>query len=82
MSGLGNSLVLRGSDWTNVYRGQIVGDTITGRYADVPQGRTMLDGPVVMKLTKTVGGGISLVRSTPDAETEFGGKVLTPCQLG
>ena len=82
MSGLGNPLVKRGSDWTNVYTGQIAGDTITGRYADVPQGTTLLEGPVVMKLTKTAGGGISLVRSTPDSETEFGGKVFTPCKLG
>ena len=82
MSGLGEPLVQRGSDWTNVYKGQLAGDTITGRYADVPQGTTLLDGPVVMKLTKTADGGISLVRTTPDTGTEFGGRVFTPCTLG
>ena len=82
MSGLGQSVAERGSDWTNVYKGQLAGETVTGRYADVPQGQVLLDGPVVMVLTKTAGGGISLVRSTPDSETEFGGKVFTPCKLG
>jgi hypothetical protein len=79
MSGLGGPLALRGHDWTNVYLGKLSGLTITGSYADVPQGEALFDGPVTMQLTPTPDGGISLVRMTPDAETPFGGKVLLPC---
>jgi hypothetical protein len=79
MSGLGEPLVRRGHDWTNVYLGELSGLTITGKYADVPHGVTLLDGPVTMQLTSTADGGISLVRVTLDSETEFGGKVLRPC---
>ena len=82
VSGLGGTLASRGTDWTNVYRGTLAGSTITGDYADVPAGGVLFDGPVVMKLTRTADGGISLVRSTPDSETPFGGKVFLPCTLG
>ena len=82
MSGLGGPLVDRGTDFTNVYRGTLAGDTITGTYADVPQGTIMDKGPVVMKLTKTSDGGISLVRVDPVLDTGFGGTMFTPCTLG
>jgi hypothetical protein len=79
MSGLGEPLARRGHEWTNVYLCELSGLTVTGNYADVPHGETLLDGPVTMQLTKTADGGISLVRMTPDAETPFGGRVLRPC---
>ena len=82
MSGVGGPLVLRGSDWTNVYRGTLSGVTITGTYADVPGGNIQDNGPVVLKLTSTSGGGISLVRTDPLLSTGFGGTLLTPCTLG
>ena len=82
MSGLGAPFALRGSDWTNVYVGTLKGGTITGTYADVPQGKILDHGPVVLKLTSTPGGGISLVRTDPVLETGFGGALLTPCTLG
>jgi hypothetical protein len=82
MSGLGEPLVSRGSDWTNVYLGTLSGDTVTGTYADVPQGKILDKGPVVMKLTRTSAGEISLVRTDPVLETGFGGTMFTPCQLG
>jgi len=82
MSGLGEPLVHRGTDWTNVYLGTLSGDTVTGTYADVPQGKILDKGPVVMKLTPTSDGGISLVRTDPVLETGFGGKIFTPCRLG
>ncbi|MBI3746103.1 MAG: hypothetical protein HY264_06185 [Chloroflexi bacterium] len=81
MSGLGEAAAARGTDWTNVYRGTLSGDTVTGTYADVPQGKIMDTGPVVMKLTPT-SGGISLVRTDPVLETGFGGTLFTPCKLG
>ena len=80
MSGIGGPLVRRGVDWTNVYRGTLAGDTITGTYADVPQGKVMDQGPVVLKLTPTA-GGITLARTDPLLETGFGGTLLTPCSL-
>ena len=79
ISGLGEPLALRGHDWTNVYLGKLSGLTITGNYADVPQGGILDNGPVTMQLTKTADGGISLVRVTSDADTPFGGKILLPC---
>lgn len=82
MSGLGEPLVARGSDWTNVYRGTLSGDTVTGTYADVPQGKILDKGPVVLKLTPTADGGISLVRTDPVLETGFGGSSFIPCKLG
>jgi hypothetical protein len=81
MSGLRRPLVSRGSDWTNVYLGTLSGDTITGTYADVPQGKILDRGPVVLKLTRTAAGGISLVRTDPVLETGFGGSIFTPCTL-
>jgi hypothetical protein len=81
MSGVGQPLITRGFSWTNVYNGELSGHTITGRYADVPQGDTLLSGPVVMEVARTRDGGVSLVRTTPDSETDFGGRVLTPCAL-
>lgn len=80
MSGLGRPFELRGADWTNVYRGTLSGDTITGTYADVPQGKIQDNGPVVLKLTPTP-GGISLVRTDPVLATGFGGALFTPCTL-
>jgi len=82
MSGLGQPLVARGTDWTNVYVGTLSGDTVTGTYADVPQGKILDKGPVVMKLTPTSDGGISLVRTDPVLATGFGGKMFSPCRLG
>jgi len=82
MSGLGGPLVDRGIDFTNVYRGTLSGDTVTGTYADVPQGKILDQGPVVMNLSRTSDGGISLVRKDPVLETGFGGKMFTPCKLG
>jgi hypothetical protein len=82
MSGLNRPLVDRGSDWTNVYLGILKGDTVTGTYADVPQGQVMDQGPVILKLTPTTGGGIELVRTDPVLETGFGGSRFTPCTLG
>jgi hypothetical protein len=82
MSGLGRPFADRGSDWTNVYRGTLKGDTVTGTYADVPQGQILDKGPVVMKLTPTADGGISLERTDPLLETGFGGTEFTPCKLG
>lgn len=82
MSGLGGPLLNRGADWTNVYLGTLSGDTVTGSYADVPQGKILDKGPVVLKLTSTPGGGLSLVRTDPVLSTGFGGKLLTPCTLG
>lgn len=82
MSGLGRPLVSRGTDWTNVYRGTLSGVTMTGTYADVPQGKILDKGPIVLKLTRTPAGGITLVRTDPLLETGFGGTLLTPCTLG
>ena len=82
MSGLGGPLVNRGTDWTNVYLGTLSGDTVTGTYADVPQGKILDTGPVDWKLTPTSGGGIALVRTDPLLSTGFGGTLLTPCMLG
>jgi hypothetical protein len=82
MSGLGEPLVDRGADFTNVYRGTLSGDTVTGTYADVPQGKIQDKGPVVMKLSPTSDGAISLVRVDPVLETGFGGRTFTPCTLG
>jgi hypothetical protein len=81
MSGRGEPLVKRGTDWTNVYRGTLSGDTITGTYADVPQGRILDQGPVILKLTPTADGGISLVRTDPLLQTGFGATRFTPCSL-
>ena len=75
-------LVHRGADWTNVYRGTLAGGTVTGTYADVPGGAIQDKGPVVMKLTKTSDGGITLVRVDPVLDTGFGGREFTPCKLG
>jgi hypothetical protein len=82
MSGLGGPLVNRGTDWTNVYLGTLSADTVTGTYADVPQGKILDKGPIVLKLTSTSGGGISLVRTDPLLSTGFGGTLLTPCTIG
>jgi len=82
MSGLGAPLVDRGTEFSNVYLGTLSGDTVTGTYADVPQGRILDQGPVVLKLTPTSGGGISLVRTDPVLATGFGGSRFTPCKLG
>ena len=82
MSGLGGPFADRGADWTNVYLGTLKGDTVTGTYADVPQGQILDKGPVVMKLTPTPDGGIALVRTDPLLETGFGGTEFTPCKLG
>jgi hypothetical protein len=82
MSGLGQALASRGTEWTNVYLGTLKGSTITGTYADVPQGRILDKGPVVLKLTSASGGGLSLVRTDPVLETGFGGSRFTPCRLG
>jgi hypothetical protein len=82
MSGLGRPLVDRGTEWTNVYRGTLKGDTVTGAYADVPGGAIQDNGPVVMKLTKTSDGGITLVNANPILVTGFGGSTFTPCELG
>jgi len=82
MSGIGGPLVARGTDWTNVYHGTLAGGTVTGTYADVPGGKIQDSGPVVLKLTSTSGGGISLVRTDPLLSTGFGGTLLTPCTLG
>jgi len=82
MSGIGQPLVSRGAAWSNVYLGTLVGDTVTGRYADVPLGQILDKGPVVLKLTPTPDGGISLVRTDPLLETGFGGSLLSPCTLG
>jgi hypothetical protein len=82
MSGRGQPLVDRGVRWTNVFHGTLSGDTITGTYADVPQGRILDKGPVVMKLTPTADGGISLVNANPILPTGFGGYRFTPCTLG
>ena len=82
MSGLGGPLVRRGADWTNVYQGTLADGTITGTYADVPQGNIMDNGPVVLKLTRTSSGGIQLVRTDPLLSTGFGGTEMTPCALG
>jgi hypothetical protein len=82
MSGIGGPLVARGTDWTNVYHGTLAGGTVTGTYADVPGGKIQDNGPVVLKLTSTSGGGMSLVRTDPLLSTGFGGTLLTPCTLG
>jgi hypothetical protein len=82
MSGIGGPLVSRGTDWTNVYHGTLAGGTVTGTYADVPGGKIQDNGPVVLKMTSTSGGGISLVRTDPLLSTGFGGTLLTPCTLG
>jgi hypothetical protein len=82
MSGIGGPLVARGTDWTNVYHGTLAGGTVTGTYADVPGGTIQDNGPVVLKLTSTSGGGVSLVRTDPLLSTGFGGTLLTPCTLG
>jgi hypothetical protein len=82
MSGIDQPLVDRGSDWTNVYLGSLKGDTVTGTYADVPLGQILDKGPVVVKLTPTLDGGISLERTDPLLETGFGGTSFTPCTLG
>lgn len=82
MSGVGRSVVDRGSDWTNVYFGKLSGNTVTGTYADVPGGKIQDNGPVVMKLTPTSDGGIKLVRTDPLLATGFGGTLLTPCKIG
>ena len=82
MSGIGGPLVARGTDWTNVYQGTLAGDTVTGTYADVPGGKIQDSGPVVLKLTSTSGGGISLNRTDPLLSTGFGGTLLTPCTIG
>ena len=82
MSGMGGPFAARGSDWTNVYVGTLSGHTLTGTYADVPQGKILDKGPVVLELTATSGGGISLVRTDPLLETGFGGTHMTPCTLG
>jgi hypothetical protein len=81
MSGIGLPLEVRGADFTNVYLGTLSGDTITGTYADVPQGKILDNGPVVLKLTPTSGGGISLVRTDPRLETGFGGTSFNPCTV-
>jgi len=82
MSGLGGPLVDRGKDWTNVYHGTLKGETVTGTYADVPGGAIQDNGPVVMKLTRTSYGGISLVNVNGVLDTGFGGSMFTPCTLG
>ena len=82
MSGIGRPLGLRGADWTNVYVGTLSGDTITGTYADVPLGKIVDNGPVVLKLTRTSAGGIWLVRTDPLLSTGFGGLFMNPCTLG
>ena len=82
LSGLGEPIDRSGRDWTNVFKGEIKGLTVTGTYVDVPKGESQLSGPVKLELRKTASGGASLVRTNPDSETEFGGKVFTPCSPG
>jgi hypothetical protein len=82
MSGLGGPLAERGSDWTNVYFGTLTDDTVTGTYADVPQGGILDNGPVVMKVTRSSTGAVTLVRVDPLLATGFGGTKMTPCRLG
>ena len=82
LSGLGEPIERSGRDWTNVFKGEIKGFTVTGTYVDVPKGDSQLTGPVRLELQKTASGGASLVRTNPDSETEFGGKVFTPCSPG
>ena len=82
MSGIGGPLVDRGHDFTNVYHGTLSGETVTGTYADVPGGMIQDNGPVVMKLTKTSDGGISLDRVDPVLDTGAALKMLQPCTPG
>lgn len=79
LSGLDEPIARSGLDWTNVFAGEINGITVTGTYVDVPKGGSQLSGPVKLELRKSASGGASLVRTNPDSETEFGGKVFTPC---
>ena len=82
LSGLGEPTLRSGIDWTNVFKGEIKGVTVTGTYVDVPKGGSDLSGPVKLELRQTARGGASLVRTNPDSETDFLGKVFTPCTPG
>ena len=79
LSGLDEPIARSGLEWTNVFVGEIKGITVSGTYVDVPKGGSDLSGPVKLELRKTASGGASLVRTNPDSETEFEGKVFTPC---
>lgn len=39
-----------GVTWTNVFQGQIAGTQISGKWADVPQGRIMSSGVMVLQI--------------------------------
>jgi hypothetical protein len=39
-----------GATWTNVFQGQIAGAQISGKWADVPQGRIMSSGVMVLQV--------------------------------
>ncbi|HBH86371.1 MAG TPA: hypothetical protein DDY17_02060 [Syntrophaceae bacterium] len=43
----------KGATWTNVFQGQIAGTQIKGNWADVPQGRIMGSGQMVLQIIKT-----------------------------
>ena len=64
MSGIGGTLVARGTEWTNVYHGKLSGDAVTGTYADVPGGKIQDKGPVDLKLDADIGWR-DLARANP-----------------
>jgi hypothetical protein len=39
-----------GATWTNVFQGQVAGNQVNGKWADVPQGRIMSSGVMVLRI--------------------------------
>jgi hypothetical protein len=42
-----------GATWTNVFQGQIAGKQINGKWADVPQGKIMGSGIMVLQIVNS-----------------------------
>jgi hypothetical protein len=81
-SGLGEPTERSGQDWANVFEGEMTGNTVKGTYVDLPMGGSLLDGPVELEIQRSAAGDATLVRTNADADTEFEGKVFTPCRPG
>ena len=60
----------------------MTGNTVKGTYVDVPMGGSDLSGPVELEIRRSEAGATTLVRTNADADTEFEGKIFTPCLQG
>ena len=74
---VGNSIYMFGEraaenpQWSNVYRGKVAGDMVTGNWMDVPKGRTSNTGSLTLKIASD--NTLSVVQKTGG----FGGSKWT-----